>query len=238
MGILAPERRTHRDGDGEGSRPRRLRAIGIGALVAAMSFVAGVLATGWRSPTATPATKSSASAVAAPTKLVNGIPLGWPHSEAGAIGAAVDLDPVVQQYALGQVSGAPAAAAGAPTDDSSELKSYGYSPGPTSRLLLTESPLMYRVDSYTPDTAAVDVWSVELEASVPGNSQSLTALWVTVKVTIVWQGDDWKFESATPLAPGPVPATGNQAFPTGAQEAIAAMDGFQPYISTAKGTQP
>ena len=94
--------------------------------------------------------------------------------------------------------------------------------------------MLWRIVDWTPERAAVDVWGVNVVAMDPrGKVPTLAAAWGIQRQTLVWQGGDWKLQNATLLRDAPVPSVLNQTFPTGAGQAINALDGFQPFVSTA-----
>jgi hypothetical protein len=200
----------------------------IGALVAVAAFLIGVASSHQGSPLPT----GTSPAVAAPTRLVNGIPLGWPRTREGAVGAAVDAASQAQDLILYPDRQAPALAPGYHVDESGLLSQLGYQAG--SRLLVTDAPVLWRIVDWTPDRAVVDVWGVNVVAmDPPGKVPTLAAAWGIQRQALTWQGGDWKLQKATLLSDAPVPSVLNQTFPTAAGQAMNALDGFQPFVSTA-----
>lgn len=228
MAIEAPERAYTPDVQ---QPVHRRSAVALGLAGALVAFGLGVATTHVRSPAA-PA--RSVPAVAAPMRMTNGIPSNWPRTREGAVGAAVDLVPSIQRWALGKVDVAPAYVAGAtPDTPAGTLDGLGYASG--AKLLLASVPVLFSVVDYSPDRATIDIWLVQVAASAPSSKlPTLGAIWGLGRATVVWQGGDWKLKDAgVQLANVPVPSTLNRAFPTAADQAITTLDGFSPFISTA-----
>jgi hypothetical protein len=227
MAVEAPERAYTPDVQ---QPAHRRRAVALGLAGALVAFGLGVATTHVHSPV----TPARPTAVAAPARMTNGIPSGWPRTREGAVGAAVDLAPSIQRWALGKVDVAPAYVAGATPDaPAGTLDGLGYASG--AKLLLASVPVMYSVVDYSPDRATIDIWLVQVAASSPSSKlPTLGAIWGLGRATVVWESGDWKLKDAgVQLANVPVPSTLNRGFPTAADQAITTLDGFSPFISTA-----
>ncbi|MFN2591960.1 MAG: hypothetical protein ABR532_03890 [Candidatus Dormibacteria bacterium] len=110
----------------------------------------------------------------------------------------------------------------------------GWVPG--SRVLLRTVPLMFRVASYTPAAASVDIWGIGVAATDPASVQAAAvgrAFYGTTRFTLVWKDGDWVVTGHTDLTSGPRLALGNADFPTTSADTIATLGDFSPFVSTA-----
>jgi len=95
------------------------------------------------------------------------------------------------------------------------------------RVLLTLTPIAYRVDSYTPEEALVRLW-VATTAGVE-NRQRLIALFGISSVTLAWLNGDWRLRNvaAGTREADVIPACLQTPTETGGVPAK--LDGFVPY---------
>jgi hypothetical protein len=160
----------------------------------------------------------AAGATPGPSRVVNGVGVGYPRTRAGAVAAlfsdsAVLGDPrtlldasrrsrVLSLIATGRYERTFQGRGAAALDQERR--------GPLGRGLQTgaqtvylASPIAYRVVSFTPDAARVVGWGV----AVVGNDQGLAprATWATSTTDAVWENGDWKIDAVT-SQDGPTPA--------------------------------
>lgn len=92
-------------------------------------------------------------------------------------------------------------------------------PGP---VVLQGAPLGYRIVSYTPGRAVVDLWSVGI---VGGAARPPVATWKSNLITLKWEDRTWRVESFR-SEPGLTPAPGARSNPA---EVLAEADKYQGY---------
>ena len=220
-----------------GPSPRRLAAdFGAVFLVTALGFVAGRASTAGRPPSPAPATAAPTPTPAATaprtqegTHSVDGIPLGYSDDKRGAVDAATTfcrvlggplvLSPTAFTAAL-QVIGAPNQVATLTAaaeqqlqqmDQSYQLITLASQGVPVS---VTAVPLRYRIESFSPKQASIDVWTVGVFAA-EGHTLP-TATWTTVDYQLSWVASvsDWRLDRASlvdaawaPAEVQPTPAT-------------------------------
>jgi len=176
-------------------------------------------------------------------QLVAGVPVGYSHTEAGAISAATNYaiayggpamfvpakrraivdattDPVVwaaQQAQQGALYSA--------TADKFGLDQQGRPTAPGVEFVARELPVGARLVAYTPDTAVVAVWEDGLVGLAGmGTTRPVQEGWGTTTVTLRWAAGDWKWTAGS-FTPGPTPITGVQT-PSDPQTIADAVDQF------------
>jgi hypothetical protein len=233
-----------------GATPRRRpRPAWLAVAAAALVVAAALVAQPWRGPgpTLRPAGPETAVVVsdsagigARPARTQAGVPLGWPHSRQGAVGAAAGYARVLstvwfladaeRRHQAVTAMAAPEVRLG--LQHAQDEIAAGVARGPFGaglvrpgvRSLLRTSLLGYRVDHYAPRDAQVALWAVV----VYGNDGGLApqALYATSTLRLRWAGD-WKLlEAAT--VPGPVPVQG-QATPSPAGDVVDTAQGFKEF---------
>jgi hypothetical protein len=150
-----------------------------------------------------------------PTRVLRGVPEGWRHDRAGALAAAasathltgaiakagfITRGDMIHQVATARY--APRLAEASNDELTSLLGDAGEHAVTPSQLLWDEIPLTATVAGYSPDAAAVRVWTV-LVAGAPNVGVPQQA-WRTVTVTLRWQAGDWKVDGWSAAA-GPTP---------------------------------
>jgi hypothetical protein len=230
--------------------PRRRWAPMAAAVVAAM--LAGVLLGRVSAPAGAPSPALPSRAVAvvvgdspgitdrAP-RWVDGVPLGWPQTRAGAVAAAAGYakvlskhwfltDTVRRRRAVAQMA-APEAVAQlqASQDALASVMARGAFGAALARpgvaWLLCTSLLGYRVDHYTPTAAEVALWALVVYGTDRGGPPP-QALYATSTLRLRWAGD-WKLVAASTV-PSPVPLPG-PATPTPAAELLRAAGSFREF---------
>lgn len=174
----------------------------------------------------------------------DGVPVGYAHTQGGAISAAVNFemarstssyftDTAARDQVLSVIM-APQSLASEVTADgqatASVLSNLGLSQGQTSSLMVRSAPMGTKVDSYASGLATVEVWMAGV-VGVTDHSSSLTptASWDTYTYTLTWVNGDWKAVSISAVN-GPTPLSNNQT-PTPVQQwaNIAGSYGEPPY---------
>ncbi len=240
-------RRNTEPGAPQPRRPRRRWLIAV----AAVAVVAGgLVAQPWSGPGPAAPTAAvrdgavvicdSAGIAALPARWVAGVPVGWPQTRQGAVGAAAGYARVLsagwflaevgrRHRALGAM-GAPEALPG--LQAAQDEVAAGIARGPFGaglarrgvRPLLRTSLLGYRLDRYTPGDARVALWALVLYGNDGGLAPQ--SLYATSTLRLRWAGD-WKLVEAATV-PGPVPVQG-QATPSAAGELLQAAERFKEF---------
>jgi hypothetical protein len=232
------------------SRGQPAWAFRVGLAVVFLVGLAGGVAVGRfalapaaPAPAATPAVTAGVAGVGA-GGVAQGIPVGYEHSQAGAaqaagnflaaLGGYLALDPARAKAALDQVADPrdrPRLEASLASSLQADESLWGIQTAARQgrRVLLTQTPLAYRVDAYTPAQATVRVWlvtSVGVE-----NRQRLEASYGIGSATLAWLDGDWRLRGvdAGSESGDVVPASLQNPTPTGGVPA--GLDGFVPYGS-------
>lgn len=189
----------------------------------------GATGSGTSSSGSSSGSQSSTGAAAPSTE--DGVPVGYAHTQSGAVSAAVNFemarstaayftDSAAREAVLSVIMAPQSLASEITTDGqatASVLSNLGLSQGQTSSLLVRSAPMGTKVDSYADNLATVEVWMAGV-VGVTDNSSSLTptASWDTYTYTLTWVNGDWKAVSIS-AANGPTPLSNNQT-PTPVQQ--------------------
>jgi hypothetical protein len=201
-------------------RQPRWLLIGAAVLAGGVLLAAGFGAGRASAPNAGPARGSAASGEAGPgpTHVVNGVPVGYAHTEAGAVAAATNFLLVVDGPLVTQPDrfrsaidtlAAPEAREKQRKDAETSMTGLQYLityAQQGRRVVFRTTPLAYHVDSYTSEAARVSIWAEGLVA-VDG-AISLRELWATTTLTVRWSDGDWRLTSIaapTSASYGPAP---------------------------------
>jgi hypothetical protein len=206
----------------EGSRRRW--ALVAGAALAAVALLAvgfGVGRASAPSAGAGGARVVNVQSGPGPTHVVNGVPVGYAHTEAGAVAAAtnylmviggpLDTQPDKYRAAIRTLS-APEARQKQLSDAEKTLTGIQDATGLATyrsqgRAVAERAvPLAYHVDSDNGDTVHVSIWAESFTA-VDG-VLPMRETWTTSRVTVEWTGGDWRLSDlGAPTADsfGPVP---------------------------------
>lgn len=159
---------------------------------------------------------------------VNGVPLGYPRTRAGAVEAATNFTMVMASVPDNPdeyIRAAETMAAPEWQTEARRLASNGleflverYGAGGS----YTFAPLRYRVDSYTEHQATVSVWGVTVASGpkVAGIEES----WLTGTLDLVWTHNDWRLAGQTSMT-GPTP----ELLQTTAESTPADLKDFEEY---------
>ncbi len=179
-------------------------------------------------------------------QLVAGVPVGYAHTDAGAVSAATNYaiayggpamfvpaqrriivdattDPATR--AAQQVQQDQQTALYSATADKFGLDQQGRPTAPGVEFVARELPVGARLVAYTPDTAVVAVWEDGLVGLAgTGTTRPVQEGWGTTTVTLRWAAGDWKWTAGS-FTPGPTPITGVQT-PSDPQAIADAVDEF------------
>lgn len=199
--------------------------LGILVLLVGALVYAGV---GGTSKPADPGVRATPlSGAALPTGNELDVPVGYPHTAAGAASAAsnyaivygsVGMYHPTTRHALLAVIADPASLAGlrGQLDEAfgSVLANYGLDAdgNPPAGQTFTARAFIAgtNVVDYRDDAATVDVWASNLVGLAGvGATKPVSQIWSTLRVTLRWTDGDWKWVSTT-VTPGPTPVTGSQ----------------------------
>ncbi len=205
--------KSRHGGGGTGTRQWKL---GAALLVLLVAFGLGVV-TGRTGTPATPGPEAQAGRWPGPGREVNGVPVGYERTPAGAVTAALNytallgnkanIDPswgqrAYEVFALQEVRDdllARSRAFANTVADASALAA-------DASLVLRAAPLGYRLDRYTDDEAVVSVWAVATGVGTP--QLPMTTAWGTERLTLRWVNGDWRVAAITSES-GPRPPDGS-----------------------------
>jgi hypothetical protein len=179
-----------------------------------------------------------------PTRVEHGVPVGYVHTSLGAaeaagnylavLGGQLALDPNRLDAALAQVAEPSAlvrleASARSSLQAEEDLWGIRSAAQQGKHVVLTETPIAYRVTAYTLQAATVSVWLV-INVGVDGR-QRLLAFFGIGSATLTWLAGDWRLRAVDPgTQAGDVVPTSLQT-PTTTGGVPAGLDGFVPYGS-------
>jgi hypothetical protein len=153
------------------------------------------------------------------SRVVSGVPVGYPQSANGAVAAAVNYelarssaayltDAATRHAVLRAIMTANAVGQETSAEDAATAQfasSIGLSSSSAADLVARAASLGTRVDSYSAQVATVQVWTCGLVGISSANAPlPVTASWVTYTLTLQWEGGDWKLSAVT-STPGPTP---------------------------------
>ncbi|MCG7202344.1 hypothetical protein [Streptomyces arenae] len=179
-------------------------------------------------------------------KLVNGVPVGYTHNQAGAVQAAVNYqvarssaayftDEKARHATLTAMMTSQALERQIRNDDigmQQVLTSLGIIAGSADELVARGAAMGTRVTTYTDQVATVDVWMAGLVGVTDKNApMPVSASWTTYTLTLQWQSGDWKLSAITSVN-GPTPLDAGSDSPTSVDEFRAADREFNapPYV--------
>jgi hypothetical protein len=220
-----------------------------GAPPAAPATTAATAASGQAAPPAAAATTPQAQAGEAatsrvgPSQVVHGVPVGYQHSEQGAVAAAANyakvlaseliLDKASRRKAIDTLAAPETRARQQRAFDRavpSLAKGLGVTGGSADgTVLLRAVPVGWRLAAYTGDRATVAIWVTSVLGSLGGPPGGVPVQegWGTTTVQLRWVGDDWKqLQSTTKEGPAPV---ADAATPTAASQLVPEAQEFKEF---------
>ncbi|MBY5161474.1 hypothetical protein [Salsipaludibacter albus] len=205
-------------------RPSRAVRLGTGLVALVVAVAVGVAIGrvtgdpgGPPAPADGPTLTRTAPSGPGPTRTVDGVPVGYTRTRAGAIAAAANyavvldspavldaarvgpaLDQIATDVARADLREQFARAAALIEErlnlDTDQLES--------SDIAMRSAPLGYRVVEHTPDTATIAVWGTSVFAAA--GRQAVGPAWGTTEVGLHWEAGDWRVASLETTS-GPVP---------------------------------
>lgn len=210
------------------------------ALLAAL-LAAGAIGWALRGPGKQPAPNPPAGLLAQPTRLDHGVPVGWPHTQQGAVAAVAAYgealnDPRVlfsrdRRSAVVKAIGTPRyirtfqGSGGRALDELSRTNAIAQGIAQGAQTVFFGVPLSYRVNSYTPARAVITNWSVGVVGNDTGSAP--TATWQTTTTAVVWSDGDWKVDVVDSSSEGPTPRLESPETPQRVLSTVADMKGFR-----------
>jgi hypothetical protein len=190
--------------------------------------------------TAAPSATGAATSRVGPRRMLDGVPVGYEHSEQGAVASATNytavlggplvLDPVARRVAIDVLA--------APSARSSMQRSYaqaapliakglGVTGGSAdaANVVLRVIPVGWRVEQYDGSTATVAIWATGVGGAI--NGTPVREGWGVTTIRLTWVDGDWKELGAT-TTDGPVPIADEQT-PTAPSELVPKARAFKEY---------
>jgi len=197
--------------------------------------------------TTTPQAQAGEAAAASrvgPREVVKGVPVGYQHSEHGAVAAAANYARVLSSTLILDQAARRAAieTLAAPEtldrqqrawDQAAASLTKGLRVGDGSAkqatVLLRAVPVGWRLKEYTGDRATVAIWVTSVLGALggPPNGMPVREAWGTTTVELRWVDGDWKQLRAT-NKDGPVPIA-DPATPTAASQLIPEAQQFKEF---------
>ncbi|MEV6404113.1 hypothetical protein AB0M58_14360 [Streptomyces bobili] len=162
-------------------------------------------------------------------RTVDGVPVGYPRSQAGAVKAAVNYqlarsstgylaDPAARAKTLRAMATSSTYGELRRSDDEAAegaLTSLGLSRQQAEQSLVSRSAVLgTRVVTYVPEAASVELWMAGIVGVTSEDSPlPVTGSWTTVTISLQWQNGDWKL-SAIQSQTGPTPVQSGSEDPT------------------------
>jgi hypothetical protein len=209
---------------------------------------AGTRAPGATTPDAAATPQAQAggatAAGAGPRRVEHGVPVGYQHSEQGAVAAAANyvkvlsstlvLDQASRRKAIDTIA-APEARGRLQRAFDQDIgllaKGLGVTAGSADAgtVLLRAVPVGWRVEKYSGDRATVAIWITSVGGSLgdPPRGMPVREVWGTTTVQLRWVDGDWK-QLDTTNTDGPVPIA-DAAPPTEASRLIPQAQEFKEF---------
>jgi len=179
-----------------------------------------------------------------PREVVSGVPVGYQHSEHGAVAAAANYARVLSSTLILDRSRRRAAieALAAPETLGRQQRAFDQAVASLSKglgvtdgsaldgtVLLRAVPVGWRLKEYTGDRATVAIWvtSVLGALGTPPDGVPVREAWGTTTVKLRWVDGDWK-QLQTTTTDGPVPIA-DTATPTAASQLIPEAQEFKEF---------
>ncbi|BDH10469.1 hypothetical protein HOK021_16480 [Streptomyces hygroscopicus] len=165
-------------------------------------------------------------------KLVNGVPVGYAHTQGGAVQAAVNYqvarssakyftEQEVRHKTLAAMMTTGSLNKQTQNDDRGMrqiVTSLGITNDSDDQLVARGSAMGTKVTTYTDEVTTVNVWMAGLVGTTNKSSpMPVSASWTTYTLTLQWQANDWKLSSVTSVN-GPTPLDTGSGNPTSVDE--------------------
>jgi hypothetical protein len=199
-------------------------------------------ATGDGTAAAAPATAAASRAVG-PRRYLDGVGVGYAHSQEGAVAAAANftrvlssdliLDEARRRAAIDVLAAPEARSRLQKTFDQAVVSlrqglGAAGAAGQDAQVLLRATPVGWRVESFDAGTARVAIWVTSVGGSVGGATAApIREAWGTTTVELRWAGGDLKQVDSTTVD-GPVPIA-DVAPPTAAPELLGKANEFKEF---------
>jgi hypothetical protein len=187
---------------------------------------------------------AAASRAVGPRHYLEGVGVGYAHSEAGAVAAAANFTRVLssdllldttRRRAAIEVLAAPEARGRLQRTFDQAVASLRQGLGVTgeaaqdAQVLLRATPVGWRVEDYRAGSAKVAIWVTSVGGSIGGANGAvpIREAWGTTTVTLRWVGGDWKQVDSTTVD-GPVPIA-DVSPPTAAPELLGKANDFKEF---------
>jgi hypothetical protein len=194
--------------------------------------------------TTPPAPAEKAASRVGPRQTVSGVPVGYQHSEQGAVAAAANYTRVLSSTRiLGRSKRRAAIEALAAPEAVGRLqrafdqavaslsKGLGVTAGNAQdgSVLLRAVPVGWRLEQYTGDRATVSIWATSILGRLGGSPEGVPVreAWGTTTVELRWADGDWK-QVKTTTTDGPLPIA-DTATPTAASQLIPEAQQFKEF---------
>jgi len=223
-----------------GSGVRRVVTVAGIAFLAGIAFHAFLGADGSSRTTPPPAVMPGAPSgqqAPGPSKIVEGVPAGFPATEAGAVAAAsafvttgqalINMDPLAAEQAVRQVAAASSADRQVETvlsDLRGLRQTLREGTGP---VVFRQASIAARVVRSDAARARVAVWNVGILSR--SGVASPQATWQVSTFDLVWERGDWRVEGET-VSPGPAPTLDDSAVPATSAQFASGLEGFRPLV--------
>lgn len=146
-----------------------------------------------------------------PAKIVQGVPSGYSHDQAGAATAGVNAVQLVLNIAHGQADSATASKTWTASNaDEAARKVLATTPDASSDNQTSKVPASTRVTAYSDASATVEIWVLSIGSTSGVGGTTAAADWSTHTVRLTWENGDWKVSSLR-ASKGPKPGDGSPA---------------------------
>jgi hypothetical protein len=189
-------------------------------------------------------TGESAASRVGPRRVVSGVPVGYQHSEQGAVAAAANYARALSSPLILDRSSRRAAidALAAPETRDRQQREFDQAVASLAKVmgvtaggaqdgtvLLRAIPVGWRLEEYTGDKATVAIWVTSVLGTLGGSPGGMPVreAWGTTTVELRWVDGDWK-QLDTTNKDGPVPIA-DTAPPTAASQLIPEAQDFKEF---------
>jgi hypothetical protein len=213
--------------------PRPIRTnITVGSASAVLlALIVGVVVGRITAPEHSSKQPASQASDPGPFRSSSGVPVGYAHTQPGAVAAALNYGVVsarpefldaARRTATLRIIATPAFARTFETKAAPGLAAalrgpLGQGLRAGTPTIYQSAPLAYRVVSYTPQRAVITGWGLALSGNTGGLAPQVD--FQTATSTLVWSEDDWKLADGASVE-GPTPALAQDAHPTSAAQFV------------------